>query len=109
MFILYLKILIQSVINISLKKPTNGFRALSMVFEAKSRKIFIAGFIFFKNPYTVGYRDSLRDLDVSKENEKKRGLHDPDLEFKIFLNFLENSNSEILLDKNLKSMVSKQI
>lgn len=93
----------------SKKKPTNGFRALSMVFEAKPKKIFITGFTFFKTPYADGYRDSLRDLRVLKDNEKKRGLHDPDFEFAIFLKFLKESKSEILLDQKLDAIVKEEI
>ncbi len=93
----------------SKKIPTNGFRALSMVFGAKPKKIFITGFTFFKTPYADGYRDSLGDFDVLKDNEKKRGLHDPDFEFTIFLKLLKESNSEILLDKKLETIVKEQV
>ncbi len=91
------------------KKPTNGFRALSMVFGGKPKKIFITGFTFFKTPYIDGYRDSLgKDLVVLRNNEKKRGLHDPDYEFQIFLKFLKQSNSEIIMDKKLETIVKEQ-
>jgi hypothetical protein len=91
------------------KKPTNGFRAISMVFEAKPKKIFISGFTFFKTPYVDGYRDLLGNPNSLILNEKKRGLHDPDKEFAIFLNYLKNSESEVLLDRKLDKIVKENI
>lgn len=84
---------------------TTGFRTLFMVLSSKPKKVYITGFTFFKTPYADGYRDQLKDSTVNMEHIKKRGAHDPDFEYFLFLDLLKNSEAKVTLDSRLKRIV----
>lgn len=72
-------------------KPTVGFTALVSALESACEELFITGFTFFKTPYAKGYRDQLIDLKENKKHFKKQGIHDADLEYSLFKDYLNNS------------------
>jgi len=88
------------------KYPTNGFWGLFMVFKGKPKKVFVTGFTFFKTPYADGYRDNLKDVKHNNAHIKESALHDPDLEFSIFLELLKEFKGEIDLDDQLEKIVN---
>lgn len=88
--------------------PTVGFSALYTVLNSECKEVFITGFTFFKTPYANDYRDHLKDMKTNENHLKKQGIHDPDLEFKLFkmeLNKRECShiNMDIRLSEILKT------
>ncbi len=85
--------------------PTNGFRAIFMVMNAKPKEIYITGFTFYKTPYANGYRDQLKDMTINLEHMKKRGAHNPDLEYSVFLKLLNSSEGKVILDSSLSKIV----
>jgi len=87
---------------------TTGFRTLFMVLSSKPKEVYITGFTFFKTPYADGYRDQLKDTTVNLEHMKKRGAHDPDFEYSLFIELLKNSTCNVILDSKLKSIVENK-
>jgi hypothetical protein len=85
--------------------PTNGFRALHMMMTSRPKKIFITGFTFYKTPYADGYRDQFKDVAINLEHLKKSGVHDPDLEYSMFLMLLKNNEGKVILDSRLRKIV----
>lgn len=87
-------------------KPTIGFCALHSVLEAEFSELYITGFTFFKTAFGDGYRNDMKEATQVQQYIKKAGLHDPDLEFNIFLEELQtNKSKNIILDDTLKSIV----
>ncbi len=85
--------------------PTNGFRAIFMVMNSKPKEIYITGFTFYKTPYADGYRDQLKDMTINFEHMKKRGAHNPDLEYSVFLKLLNSCENKVILDSRLRKIV----
>ena len=71
--------------------PTVGFSALMSVLQAECKEVYITGFTFFQTPYAEGYRDHLLKKEANEQHIKKQGLHNPDLEFEVFKNKLEET------------------
>lgn len=65
-------------------RPTIGFTALQTFLSIPCQELYITGFTFFKTPYAIGYRDHLLDMDANKKHIASQGIHDPDLEFRLF-------------------------
>lgn len=86
-------------------RPTNGFRAIHMVLASNCKEVYITGFTFYKTPYAAGYRDQLMDMDINLEHMKKKGVHNPDLEYSLFLDLVKNCEGKVVLDSRLKSIV----
>lgn len=88
------------------KRPTVGYTALHEALVSEATEIFITGFTFFKTPYVQGYRDHLIDVQINQNHLKDHGIHDPDLEFKLFCNLLKTTRvPEVRLDKELTAIV----
>lgn len=83
------------------QRPTTGFSGLMMTLEADFKELFITGITFFKTPYKEGYRDQLNDLKKNEEHIKKENLHLPDVEFEVFLGFINSHNKNIIVDEKL--------
>ena len=64
--------------------PTVGFSALMSVLESDFQELYITGFTFFQTPYADNYRDHLQNKKDNQRHIGKQGLHNPELEFKIF-------------------------
>ena len=87
-------------------RPTVGFTALVSALESACEELFITGFTFFKTPYAKGYRDHLIDLKENKKHFKKQGIHDADLEYTLFKDYLKNSKcKQITLDDKLTQIL----
>jgi len=87
-------------------KPTVGFTALVSALESECEELFITGFTFFKTPYAKGYRDHLIDLGENKKHFKKQGIHDADLEYKLFKTYLKDSKCKLVtLDNKLTQIL----
>lgn len=83
------------------QRPTTGFSGLMMVLESDFKEFFITGITFFKTPYKEGYRDQLNDLKANEDHMKKENLHLPDVEFDVFLDFLNSHKKKIIVDQKL--------
>lgn len=89
--------------------PTVGYAALYSILNAPCREIYITGFTFFRTPYAPGYRDHFREKEANSLHIQKQGLHDPDLEFRLFLHYLnKNDWSTIHLDKGLTDIIEQE-
>lgn len=87
-------------------KPTVGFTALYSVLNSSCKEVYISGFSFFKTSYVGGYRDHLKTKEANDLHIKKQGLHNPDLEFEIFKQLLENNKcGKIHCDRVLTSLL----
>ncbi|NJW53422.1 glycosyltransferase family 29 protein [Salinimicrobium oceani] len=89
--------------------PTVGFSALMSVLQADFKEVYITGFTFFQTPYATGYRDHLLDKEKNKAHIKEQGLHDPDLEFKLFKQKLQQiSFKKVIFDKQLQFLLQNE-
>jgi hypothetical protein len=87
-------------------RPTIGYSALQTVLSSPFREVFITGFTFFKTPYGAGYRDALLDVDANKKYIQSQNIHDPDLEFRLFISLLKNiDRSAVIMDETLGAIV----
>jgi hypothetical protein len=87
-------------------QPTIGFCALKAALESDFSELFITGFTFFKTPFGEGYRDGLKEVVEIKKFIKDAGLHDPDLEFAMFLKLLDKyRHKKIIMDETLLAIV----
>ncbi len=87
-------------------RPTVGFTALYASLISECSELFITGFTFFKTPYAQGYRDHLIDLEENTKHLQKQGIHDIELEFKLFKMFLFESRCGIVkLDDKLEAIL----
>lgn len=89
--------------------PTIGFSALITLLKSNSKEIYITGFTFFKTPYAEGYRKRLTNPEDNKKHLEKQGIHNPDLEFKIFKKYLKlTSCSKVKLDNVLNDLIQSE-
>jgi len=89
--------------------PTTGFFAMMAALNSPCRELYVSGFTFFRTPYSPGYRDHLLDKRTNEEHIKKQGLHDPELELKLFQRHLKNSPcKKVILDPGLSSILQTQ-
>lgn len=87
-------------------RPTVGFIALFSALRSPCKELFITGFTFFKTPYAKGYRDHLIDLEDNKKHFKKQGIHDSNLEYELFKDFLtETKCHKVILDDKLQEII----
>ena len=88
-------------------QPTVGFSAIYSALNADFKELYLTGFTFFKSPYLPGYRDDLRDKISNKRHIQKQGIHDPNIEFKVFKNLVQkSSNKRIILDSRLRKLIT---
>ncbi|SKB36645.1 Glycosyltransferase family 29 (sialyltransferase) [Salegentibacter holothuriorum] len=88
-------------------QPTVGFSAIYSALNTDCKELYLTGFTFFKSPYLPGYRDDLRDTISNKRHIEKQGIHDPDVEFEVFKNLVQNSgNKRIILDSRLRKLIT---
>jgi hypothetical protein len=91
-------------------KPTMGYCALYTIINSNFSECYLTGFTFFRTPYASGYRDELINMDKNKEHIKSQGIHDPDLEFELFIKSLkENNHKNIKMDTQLTAICSASI
>jgi hypothetical protein len=91
-------------------RPTIGFCGLYSVLSCDFSELYITGFTFFKTAFGEGYRDHIRESNQAQLYIKNAGLHNPDLEFKVFLNLLKTSESKnIIMDDTLKAIVESHL
>lgn len=87
-------------------KPTIGYTALYSVLNSPCNELFITGFTFFKTPYAEGYRDHLIDKKANEKHFEKQGIHDADLEFRLFMKELSVNNCErVIYDRKLEGIL----
>lgn len=90
-------------------EPTTGLCAIKCVIEAEYSELYITGFTFFKTSYGEGYRDSMKEVEKTREYISKMKIHDPDLEFEEFKRILgENKQKNILLDQALQEIIRNE-
>jgi len=90
-------------------RPTVGLCVLSAIINSHFSELYITGFTFFKTNYGNGYRKSFTDVNDLRDTMDKMKIHNPDLEFRIFLKLLlNNSNKIIMMDKVLNSIVHRE-
>lgn len=91
-------------------RPTMGYCALYSVLASDFSECYITGFTFFRTAYAKGYRDQLIDIDKNKAHIKAQGIHDPDLEFELFVNLLNmKRNKNVKMDKQLTDICNESI
>ena len=84
------------------KVPTVGFYALASALMAETEELYVTGFSFFQTPYGKNYRRDLENLAANKKHIIEQNLHEPNLELKLFKEFLRKSPSKrIILDDYL--------
>jgi len=89
-------------------RPTIGFCALSAALNSEFSELYITGFTFFKTPFGEGYRDAMKDTHQVQQHIRQAGLHDPDLEFRLFLDQLAaNREKNIKMDDTLLAIVTE--
>jgi hypothetical protein len=89
-------------------KPTIGFCALLSVLETDFSELYITGFTFFRTAFGDGYRDAVKEASQVRKLIKDEGLHDPDLEFKVFSEvFQKNRNRNIQIDNELAEILRR--
>lgn len=90
-------------------KPTVGFVALYAALTSPCKELYVTGFTFFKTPYAKGYRDHLIDMKENEKHFKKQGIHDSDLEYRLFKNALKESQcKEISVDDKLQEILQSE-
>jgi hypothetical protein len=68
----------------------------------------MTGFTFFKTPFGEGYRNRIKEAHQVQKYIKYAGLHDPDLEFQLFLEKLViHSKKKIRMDDTLGAIVAE--
>ncbi len=88
-------------------QPTIGFCALYALLKTEFSELYITGFTFFKTAFGEGYRNQMKEPEQVQKFIKDAGLHDPDLEFSVFLEMLEEyKDKKIVLDDELKKIVA---
>ena len=88
------------------KLPTIGFYALASALLAETKELYISGFSFFRTGYVDGYRDDLNNAKANKKHIETQNLHDPDLEWFVFIEILKDSPSKkIILDDYLTNLI----
>ena len=87
-------------------RPTTGFSAIYSTLEAKPKKLFVAGFTFFKTPYANNYRDGFANIDLKNNLVKEVKIHNPELEYNIFKELVLN-NENINTDPYLTEIILK--
>ena len=86
--------------------PTVGYSALYSILNAECKEVYITGFTFFKTPYADDYRDHFKKMENNNEHIRSQGIHNPDLEFVLFVKELEkHSNLNIRLDNRLSKII----
>jgi len=89
--------------------PTVGFSALMALLLSDFEEIYITGFTFFKTPYADGYRKELSDVEENKKHLDKQGIHNPNLEFLVFKNLLNNKlRKRVVLDTKLRHIIASE-
>ncbi|MBZ9631472.1 glycosyltransferase family 29 protein [Salegentibacter sp. LM13S] len=87
-------------------QPTVGFSTVYSVLNTECKEVYLTGFTFFKTPYVQGYRDELGDKKINDEHIRKQGIHNPEMEFKVFKALLQKSKSrKIILDSRLQKLI----
>lgn len=88
--------------------PTVGFSALASLLNSPCKEVFITGFTFFKTPYAKGYRDQFLSQEANAAHIKEQGLHNPDLEYRSFLELYRNSScKEVQCDQGLELIIKE--
>lgn len=88
-------------------RPTIGFTALYSALNSECETLFISGFTFFKTPYAGGYRDHLVDMNKNIDHIRMQGIHDIELEYRLFkenLNFKKCKH--LLFDDKLNEILA---
>ncbi|WP_231367586.1 glycosyltransferase family 29 protein [Gillisia sp. JM1] len=86
--------------------PTIGFSALMLLLNSDCKELYITGFTFFRTPYAVGYRDELLNMKTNKDHISKQGIHNPELEFKLFKKALYTSKpKKVIFDTELNKII----
>lgn len=84
-------------------RTTTGFAAIYLASKQKYSKLFITGFTFFRTPHQKGYNDSVLIEEV-RENIKSRNFHNPEVEFKYFVEHILKLDS-IEIDSGMQEIV----
>ena len=91
-------------------RPTIGYSALISVLETEFSELYITGFTFFKTAFGSGYRNDMKEAPQVQQYIKSNGLHDPDLEYRNFLEILKiNASKNIILDDALNEIVRRNM
>jgi hypothetical protein len=91
-------------------RPTIGFCALHSVMETQFSELYITGFTFFRTAFGEGYRNDMKEAHQVQKYIKDAGMHDPDLEYDIFVEMLKvHHGKNIILDNTLKRIVSADL
>jgi hypothetical protein len=89
-------------------RPTIGSCALYASLECEFSELYMTGFTFFKTPFGEGYRNRIKEAHQVQKYIKDAGLHDPDLEFQLFLEKLViHSKKKIRMDDTLGAIVAE--
>lgn len=87
-------------------QPTIGFCALLSALQADFAELYLTGFTFFRTPFGEGYRNQMKESGQVKDYIKKSGLHDPDLECRVFAEILGTvSHKNVIMDDALSSII----
>jgi len=86
--------------------PTIGFSALMLLLNSDCKELYITGFTFFRTPYAEGYRDELLNMKANIDHISKQGIHNPQLEFKLFKKALYNPKpKKVIFDTELNKII----
>jgi len=87
-------------------RPTIGFCALIAAIQSDFSELYLTGFTFFKTAFGEGYRDQMKESHQVRKFIRDAGLHNPDLEFELFLKALDaNKNKNIVMDDVLRDII----
>lgn len=86
--------------------PTVGYSALYTAMNSGAKEVYVTGFTFFKTPYADDYRDHVKDMEKNNKFIEKQGLHNPDLELMEFIRQKKETESRVVMDKALESIVN---
>lgn len=90
-------------------QPTIGFCALLASLQTDFTELYLTGFTFFRTPFGDGYRNQMKESVQVQNYIKKSGLHDPDLECKVFSEILGTlRHRNVIMDDALKSIIQME-
>jgi hypothetical protein len=87
--------------------PTTGLAAIYAILQSEAKECYITGFTFFKTEYMAGYRDNAKSKEHVLKYINEAGLHNIDVEWKLFKEMYNSGNYNIVLDKFLQAVITQ--
>lgn len=87
-------------------KPTSGYITLHTIFNSNCSEIYITGFTFFRTDYVSGYREGITSEFQKKKFRKRPDGHNPDKEWRNFLQLYKLYKDRVVLDSFLANEIN---